>query len=94
MVEIPNSLRMQPEPYLLNDSIDAEDVAEHLLKADKVVRHKLAESIYAYTHEQDGTYDYNGRMAFVCEKVFGILTALQGDVCILLEDGAGEHLLR
>tara|TARA_B100001109_G_C18793805_1_gene441439 strand:- start:774 stop:998 length:225 start_codon:yes stop_codon:yes gene_type:complete len=73
--------------------MDAKDVAEYLLKADRVVRHKLAEHIFAYTHEQDGTYDYNGRMTFVCEKVFGILTALQGDVCILLEQGAGEALL-
>ena len=94
MVVIPNGLEMQPEPQLLMDGADAVEAAQYLLKADKVVRHKLAENIYAYTHEQDGTYDYNGRLAFVCQKVFGVLTALEGEVCILLEDGAGEHLLR
>ena len=94
MVVIPNGLEMQPEPKLLMDGTDTIEAAQYLLKADKVVRHKLTEHIYAYTHEQDGTYDYNGRLAFVCQQVFGILTALEGDVCILLEDGAGEHLLR
>ena len=94
MLKIPNGLQTQPDPYLLEDNMDAANVAEYLLKADKVVRHKLEEHIYAYTHEQDGTYDYNARMAFVCQQVFGVLTALEGEVCILLEDGAGEHLLR
>ena len=94
MVVIPNGLEMQPNPKLLNDGVSAVEAAQYLLKADKVVRHKLEEHIYAYTHEQDGTYDYNARMAFVCQQVFGVLTALEGEVCILLEDGAGEHLLR
>ena len=83
MLKIPNGLQTQPDPYLLEDNMDATNVAD-----------KLEEHIYAYTHEQDGTYDYNARMAFVCQQVFGVLTALEGEVCILLEDGAGEHLLR
>ena len=94
MVVIPNGLEMQPSPKLLNDGVSAIEAAQYILNTDTVETHKIAEHVYAYTHEQDGTYEYNGRVAYVIKQVFGILTALEGEVCILLEEGAGEeHLL-
>ena len=94
MVKIPSGLEPQPPPTMIMDGRDAFEVAQLLLEADNIKEHKITEHVYAYTHEQDGTYEYNERLAFVCEQIFGVLTALEGEVCVLIEDGAEEHLLR
>jgi hypothetical protein len=94
MVKIPSGLEPQPPPTIIEGDGDAIVVARLLLDADNIIEHKIAEHVYVYTHEQDGTYEYNERLAFVCEKIFGVLTALEGEVCILIEDGAEEHLLK
>jgi hypothetical protein len=93
MMHIPMGMG-DSKQMILEGQVDAGLVAQAWLDAPEVEKFRITEHLTAYTNPQDDTYEYNERVSYVMHEIANVVMALQGDVCILLEEGAGEALLR